>query len=246
MSEPLTRQQFNAAVADATAAVVNVYREVEAMFRELALALGDGDPSFGQVVKRLVPAPGRKHPDARHLRNYVANVFAPVIAQPEDDDDDEEGEGEDEEGEEEAPKTKKAILIPVDSGIVLTRAHVYDRNVAGFEPHLLVAVLTRCRVDMPTEPGAKVKVPRSRFKSILSALGRHTDPPGKPFPTGVPVHLEGQAKSKPKSKLIFDLPYAPVRYPLFDLTPEVVRGVAAKTRELWRAATAGGGAVTPA
>lgn len=237
MTDTLTQDQFRTAVADATAAVLNVYREVDAMFRELAAALADGEPSFSMLVKRLVPGSGRKNPDARYLRNYVAAVFAPVNSVPEDE---EEEDGEDEEEEEEdAPKTKqkRAILVPVGSGIVLARAAIYDRSVPNFEPHLMMAVLTNCRVDVPTEPNAQVRVPRSRFKTIQSALGRHRASPGQPFPTGVPVQLEGQPKNKPKHRLVFDLPHPVRRYPLFELKPDKVIEVAHATQEAWRTAT---------
>lgn len=234
----LTQEQFRIAVADAAAAVINVYREVDAMFRELGVALGEGDPGFKTLVKRLVPGANRKNPDARYLRNYVAWVFAPIAAEQEEDEDDEEGEGEDEE-EEDAPKQKRAILLPVGSGIVLARAAIYDRGAtvgAAFEPHLMIAVLKNCRVDVPTDPGAEVRVPRSRFKTILSALGRHTEPPGKPFLTGVPVQLEGQGKGKAKYRLVFDLPHAARRYPLFDVTPGKIAELAGATRAIWTGA----------
>ncbi len=68
MTESLTREQFRTAVADAVSGVLNVYREVDAMFRDLTIALSDAEPRFVPLIKRMVPGAGSKNPDARYLR----------------------------------------------------------------------------------------------------------------------------------------------------------------------------------
>jgi hypothetical protein len=213
--------------------VLNVYREVDAMLRELAAALADEEPRFVPLVKGLVPG-ATKNPDARHLRNYHAYFFVPAsTAEPEDEDDEEE---EDEE-EDETPKQKRSLTIEVGSGLVVARVAIYDRSLPKFEPNLRVGVLTKCRVDTALPAGAQLKVPRGRFRRIVRAVDANQGGPGKPLRTNTVVQVVGQPKMKPK--LVFDVPDGLREYPLFDVTPERIVEIAASIRETWRASTTG-------
>jgi hypothetical protein len=255
MAENLTREQFRIALADAVVGVLNVYREVDAMVRELGTVLGDGSPRFAPIVKRLVPGVGRKNPDARYLREYIAAVYAPVDAMEEEDpdeDDEEDGEGDEEEGEGEggsdeeegavARSAKQPLTIKAGSGIIVARATIYDRATydratPAFEPNLVVAALTRCRIDVDVAPGTPFKVARWRFKRILRALDRHRWVAGKPLDTNVPAQIVGGPKTK--HKLTFDLPNPLKPLPLFEVTPEQLRAIAAIVRKEWSAASSG-------
>jgi len=242
MAESLTRDQFRIALADAVTGVLNVYREVDALLRELGAALGDGTPRFVPLVGRLVPGVGRKNPDARYLREYVAAVYAPIDAmeeneaEEEDEEDEEENEGDEEEGETARP-AKQPLTIKAGSGILIARATIYDRASPGFEPNLIVAALTRCRIDVEVSPGTPLKVSRWRFKRILRALERHRWAAGKPLDTKVPAQIVGGPKSK--HKLIFDLPSPLKPQPLFEVTPAKLREIAESACKEWSAISIG-------
>jgi hypothetical protein len=239
MAQPLTREQFRTAVADAVNGVLNVYREVDAILRELgaALAAADDELRFVPLVKRLVPAAGSKSPDARYLRNYHAAIFSPVdVSEDEDDEEEDEEDGDEDEGDA-AAQPKRPLTIETGSGIVVARAAIYDRGTTGFEPNLVVGALMRCRVDADVALGTQLKVSRSRFRKLLRAIDGHRGAIGKPIHTGVPANVVGQPKHK--LKLIFDLPKPLQVYPLFEVTPDKIQGIARKVREDWIAATTG-------
>lgn len=237
MTEALTREQFRVAVADAVAGVINVYREVDTMLRELAGALAKGEPAFS-LAKRVVPGAHRKNPDARYLRDYVSNFYVPLDADDDDEDPDEEEEGEGEEEEEDESRKKKVLMLKAGGGIVIATAAVYDRNASAFEPTLLVGALTRCRTEPDAPPGAVFRVPRPRLKNIVRAASAFGGGTGK-FQTGAVVTIEGQAKSKAKHKLVFDVPQALQRYPLFDVTPALIETIAQGVRSAWASVPAG-------
>jgi hypothetical protein len=112
MTEALNRDQFRVAVADAVSGVLNVYREVDTMLRDLTNALNEDEPRLVPLVRRLVPGAGSKNPDARYLRNYIASVFVPADAAEDDlddEDEDEEGEEVDDEDDESASGPKRML-----------------------------------------------------------------------------------------------------------------------------------------
>ena len=65
LPESSQRKQFNVAVANAITGVLNVYREVDAMFRELTAALAAAEPRLVPFTGRkpLVPGAGSKNPE---------------------------------------------------------------------------------------------------------------------------------------------------------------------------------------
>ena len=75
MTQDLDAKQFQQAVADAIKGVLNVYREADALLRELQNAL---EGAFVPLVKRLVPRNRRQNPDSQYLPNYLATVFVPA------------------------------------------------------------------------------------------------------------------------------------------------------------------------
>lgn len=232
MAEPLTKEQFRTAIAQAVDGVLNVYHEVDAMLRELAMALAADDPRFKTLVKRLVPGAG-KNPDARFLRDYHASVFCPVDADEEEEDDeedDEDGEDEDEGG---AKKAKKALTVPAGSGIVLVKATVYDRSTTAFEPNILVASLTNWRVSGDLVQGTQLRIARGRFRRLLRIVDAHRWTVGKvnALKTQIPVQPVGLPKGK--HTLLCDLGTQPERIPLFDVTPATVQAIAGKVRAAW-------------
>ena len=169
----------------------------------------------------------------------------PVDAADDDEepDDEEEGESEEEE-EEEEPRKNKVLTLKSGGGIVIATAAVYDRNASAFEPTLLVGALTRCRTEPDAPPGAVFKVPRPRLKQIVRAVNVFGGGTGK-FQTGAVVNIEGQSKGKGKGKgkakhkLVFDVPQALQRYPLFDVTPKLMATITQGVRSAWTSATAG-------
>ena len=236
MAEPLTREQFRTAVADAVNGLLNVYREVDAMLRELGTILSEAEPRFVQLGKKLVPASGSKNFDARYLRNYHAAIFAPADTSEEEeeveDEDEEEDENDEGDGEVEK-KPKRPLTIATGSGIIVAQATIYDRARQGFEPNLVVRALMRCRADSQLVNGTRLKVSRYRFRKILRAMNNHLGAPGKPLHTGVSVQVSGQPKTK--YKLIFDV-LSPVQsIPLFEITPEKLQEIASKARQDWLA-----------
>lgn len=223
MTEPLTRDQFRIAVADAVTGVLNLYREVDAMLRELAAALGEGDPRFVPLVKRLVPGAGSKNPDARYLRNYHASVFALADA------DEEEDEEEDAEDEEDADTTpRRAVTIPAGDGIVLARASIYERSVTGFEPNLAITVLANTRIPAAVPDGTALKVIPVALKKVVRALDNQ--PSGKHLKTVANASVAGPHKGK--HRLSFDVAER-LRYPLFDVTPDKIVEIANEVRVAW-------------
>jgi hypothetical protein len=221
MAEPLTREQFQLALAEAVTGVLNVYREIDAMFRELSAALGEGEPRLTPLVRKLVPPAGNKNPDARYLRNYHAWVFAPANEMEEEEEDDDEEEGDEEEGE--GKKPKRTLAIKIGTGLVIARATVFDRGVSSFEPNFVVGTLLRCRVDSDVEPGTELKIGRGRFRKVLRAIDSHRGGAAKPVQTNVPVSIGNQ---KNKHKLVFDMPNLWYREPLFDITPTRIHEMA--------------------
>jgi hypothetical protein len=240
MTEPLTREQFRAAVADAVSGVLNVYREVDAMFRDLTIALNDAEARFVPLIKRMVPGAGSKNPDARYLRNYQAAIFAPADATEDDDEDDDEEDEDVEDGEDEdveTPKTaKRALTLKVGSALLVARAAIYDRSRPTFEPALTVGVLARCRVDSNTPAGTVLKTKAGRFKRIFRAIDAHRGAAGKPLLTAVTAQIVGPSKSK-NSKLTFDTPTPMRAYPLFEITADNIRNVVEAVRSDWAIAT---------
>jgi len=237
----LTREEFRAAVADAVNGLLNVYREVDAMLREFGTALASDEPRFKMLGKKLVPTASSRNPDARYLRAYHAAVFTPSDASEEDEEDEED----DEEGEEEddgvTQKTKNVLTIETGSGILLARAAIHDRSTTGFEPNLVVAALTRCRVAPDVPSGTLLKVSRSRLRKIVRAMDAFRWFSGKSvntLDTRVPVQIVGPHKNK--HMLFFDVPKEPERHPLFNVTPDTIQAIAHRVRESWSASISGG------
>lgn len=226
MTEPLTREQFNVAVADAITGVLNVYREVDAMFRELTAALAAAEPRLVPFTGRkpLVPGAGSKNPDGYYLKSYRAWIYAPAAALEEDEgeEDDESGEDDDEEGETEK---KGPLAFAEGTGLVAVRATVFDRGVSGFEPNLVVGTLLRCRVDPVVPAGTELKIRRGHFKRVLRDIDKASG--AKTVKTAVPVTV-GNVKNK--HKLVFDVPGPWNRIPLFDVNPAMVQDIATTVR----------------
>lgn len=240
MTEPLNREQFRIAVADAVGGVLNVYREVDAMFREITAALSEGAPQFVPLIKRMVPGSSSKNPDARYLRNYQASIFVPADAADEDDEDDEEedDEGEDADDDDGEPprKEKRVLTFKVGSAMLVARAAIYDRSRPAFEPNLMIGALSNCRMDTNLSPGTPLKSKPGRFKRIFRAIDASRGGSGKPLQTVVTAQVVGQPKNK-NSKLIFDVPATMRIYPLFDVKSETVQDIVAAARKDWAMAT---------
>ena len=224
MTDQLTREQFKAARSDAITGVLNVYREVDVMFRELAAALAGSDPRMTALVKKLVPPAGSKNPDARYLRNYHAWIFAPAGEIDEDDDDEDDEEGEEEEVE--GKKPKRTLSIMSGTSLVVVRATVFDRSVMNFEPNFVVGTLTNCRTETALLADAEIKIGRGRFRRVLRAIDNHRGGT-KPIHTEVPVTIGSQ---KNKQKLVCDMPGGWKRHALFDITPAAIQEIAASIR----------------
>ncbi len=230
MAEAMTREQFRTAVADAVNGVLNVYREVDGMLRELGTALADEEPRFVPLVKRLFPSVSRKNPDARWLRSYQASVFAPAdVATEAEEDDEEEDEEEDDDLDTDATS---ALTLRIGSGLVLARANIYDRNKAGFEPTLAISTLLRCRLDASLPTGTQLKISRARIKKLFRALDAHEGTGA--MHTNVWAHPVGQPKAR--HKMIFDVPLGTTT-PLFDVSPASLLELAARVRSDWNSAT---------
>lgn len=227
MAELLTREQFNTAVADAIAGILNVYREVDAMFRELTAVLAATEPRLAPLTgkKALVPSAGGKNPDSYHLRNYHARFYAPMSEIDEDEGEDSDYDSEDGEDEEAEPKKKNPLTFAEGTSLVAVRAMVFDRGVSNFEPHLAVGTLLRCRVDPVVPAGTELKVKRNLFKRVLRELDKVGS--ATTVKTTVPVTV---GKVKNKHMLVFDTPGPWTRYALFDITPATVQDIAAAIR----------------
>src|SRR3569623_1030105 len=157
----LTRDEINKAVADAVAGVLNVYREVDAMFRELTAALAAAEPRLVPFTGRkpLVPGAGTKNPDGYYLKGYRAWIYAPAAGL-----EDDEGEEDDENGENDEDEEDKGPLACVEgTNLVAVRATIFDRGVSNFEPNLVVSTLLRCRADPSVPAGTEHKNKRGKF-----------------------------------------------------------------------------------
>lgn len=219
MTEQLTREQFKVAVSDAVTGILNVYREVDTMFRELTATLDASEPRVAPFTGRkpLVPGASGKNPDSYYLRNYRAWIYSPATEIEDDEGEEEEEEVEDDEDENESTK-KGPLTLAEGTGLVAVRATIFDRAVSNFEPNLVVGTLLRCRVDPVVPAGTELKIKRGLFKKVL----REIDKVGaaKTVKTSIPVTV-GSVKNK--HKLVFDMPGPWTRYPLFDITPATVQ-----------------------
>lgn len=232
MADPLSREDFRTAIAQAVDGVLNVYHEVDAMMRELTMALAAEEPRFGTLVKKLVRGAGRKSPDARFLRDYHASVFSPAdSAEDEDEEEKDEEEEDDEEGG--AKKARKPLTVPAGSGVVIARAAIYDRSSTTFEPTLTVASLRNWQTSTDIAPGTPLRIRRGDFRRLMRDIDRHRWAAGRTntLKTTIPVHLTATAKGKPT--LVCELASAPERIPLFDITPATVLEIAGKVRATW-------------
>jgi hypothetical protein len=233
MAEPLNREQFRTALAQAIDGVLNVYSEVDAMLRELAMALAADEPRFKALVKRLVPGAG-KNPDTRFLRDYHASAFSPADAEDEDDEEDDEDEESEDDEDGASKKLRKALTVPAGSGIVLARAAIYDRGATTFEPNLLIASLQNWRVAGDIAPGTPIRITRTRIKRLLRIVDSHRWGAGKAISalkTQIPVQPLGFPKGK--HTLLCDITSLPERLPLFDVTPAAIQGIASRVRATW-------------
>lgn len=226
MTEPLTREQFKVAVADAITGVLNVYREVDAMFRELNAALAAAEPRLVPFTGRkpLVPGAGTKNPDGYYLKSYRAWIYAPAAALEEDEGDEDDETSEDDDEEEET-ESKGPLAFTEGTGLVAVRAAIFDRGVSGFEPNLVVGTLLRCRVDPVVPAGTELKIRRGHFKRVLRDIDRASG--AKTVKTTVPVTV-GNVKNK--HKLVFDVPGPWNRFALFDINPSMVQDIANTVR----------------
>jgi hypothetical protein len=238
LADPLSREQFRTAVAQAIDGVLNVYHEVDAMLRELAMALGTDQPRFSTLVKRLVSGAG-KNPDARFLRDYHAWVFSPADSLEEEDEEDEEEDAEDD-GEGGERTARKPMTVLAGSGVVIARAAVYDRSTTTFEPTLTIASLKNWQASADVPGGTPLRIRRGNFRRLMRDVDRHRWSAGKvnTLKTTVPVHLTGTVKGKPT--LVCELARTPERIPLFDITPAMVREIACKVRATWGTSATGG------
>lgn len=231
MADPLSREQFRIAVAQAIDGVLNVYHEVDAMLRELAIALGADEPRFTTLIKRLVPGAG-KNPDARFLRDYHAFVFSPANSA---DEEDEEEEDEDTEDDDDGgtKKAKKPLTVPSGSGVVIARAAIYNRSTTTFEPMLTIACLRNWQTSTELPPGTPLRIRRGNFRRLMRDVDRHRWAAGKvnTLKTTVPVHIPGMGKGKPT--LVCELANVPDRIPLFDIRPATVQEIARNVRATW-------------
>ena len=226
MTEPLSREQFNVAVADAIIGVLNVYREVDAMFRELTAALAAGEPSLVPFTRRkpLVPGAGSKNPDGYYLKSYRAWIYAPAAALEEDEGEEDDESGEDDDEEDETEK-KGPLALAEGTGLVAVRATIFDRGISGFEPNLVVGTLLRCRVDPVVPASTELKIRRGHLKRVLRDIDKASG--AKTVKTTVPVTV-GNVKNK--HKLVFDVPGPWNRYPLFDINAAMVQDIATTVR----------------
>lgn len=237
MAEALTRDQFNAAVADAVTGLLNVYREVDAMARELRTALEASAPPLRSWLPGapLVPGAGRKNPDGKYLRGYRAWFFVPGAPDGDEDDEDAEEDADDEGGDaEDAVSTKKSsLLIPAGSNLAVVSATVFEAGRKDFVPNLAVAVMARCRAAADVPAGTDLKIRRSRLRQVLRAIDQHKGT--GTVSTGIPI-TAGTAKHK--HTLVFDLAAPWTRYPLFDVTSALIPEIAGKLHAQATAGTA--------
>lgn len=228
MAEELDAAQFQRAIADAIKGVLTVYREAEALLRELQGVLRNGSPAFVPLVERVAPGVRRAEPGTRYLRSYVASVLAPIgatdIEEDGEDEDDDEDLDDDEGGE---TKTAKQLTLRVGAGILIPRVEIYGSGRSDFVPSLTMTSLTRSWVVPELPVGTPLKVPRGRFRKILRLMDKSG---GKNIDARVSVHV----LNKPKEKHKIGFTMAPVqRYPLFDVTPDKLEAIAAEVRTHW-------------
>ena len=231
MSEAMTEVEFRHAVAVAIKGVLNVYREADALLRELAAALEATEPRFAVVAKRVVPGVSRKSPDARYLRCYLSAVLAPSNTDAEvigDAGDEEDEDGEEDEGEE---RPAKVVVVPTNGSLIVARVAIYDPDHAeGFEPNLRVTVLGNCRAATKgVAADAAFRVRRNLFRRIVRAADGASVGPVRPKGTAT---IEGPKKVR--TSLEFDLTTPPIVRSLFSIVPDEVPTLAAQIATAWR------------
>jgi hypothetical protein len=231
VSESMTELEFRQAVAAAVRGVLNVYREADALLRELAEAFAATEASFGVVAKRITPGVSRRSPDARYLRSYLATVLAPRTADAEvlgDAGDDDDEDGEEDEGEE---RPTKVVIVPTGGSLVVTRVAIYDPDQAeGFEPNLRVTVLSNCRAaSQDVAADAAFRVRRSLFRRIVRAADGASAESVQPKGTAT---LEGPKKQR--TALAFDVATPPIVKSLWSVAPDELPTLAAQVASAWR------------
>jgi hypothetical protein len=228
MSDELDAIQFQRAIGDAIKGVLAVYREADALLRELQGILRSGTPGFVTLADRIAPGARRGEPGTRYLRSFVASVLAPADATEVDDElEDEPDEDEDEDEDGEAAVAKKTLTLRVGTGLLIPRVEIFGSGSKDFVPSLMITSLIKSRVvpELPAE--TPLKVSRSRFRKIMRLIDKSD---GKTIEARVSVHVLN--KPKEKHKLGFTMAPA-LRYPLFDVTPDKLDAIADQTRKLW-------------
>lgn len=228
MADELDAVQFQRAIGDAIKGVLAVYREADALLRELQALLRGGAPRFVTLADRIAPGARRGEPGTRYLRSFVASVLAPADATEVDDDLEEDLEEEEEDEEDsETVVAKKTLTLRVGSGLLIPRVEIFGSGSKDFVPSLVITSLIRSNVVPDLPVATPLKVSRSRFRKIVRLIDKSD---GKTIDPRVAVHVLN--KPKEKHKLGFTMAPA-LRYPLFDVTPDKLETIADQTRKLW-------------
>lgn len=228
MADELDAVQFQRAIGDAIKGVLAVYREADALLRELQGVLRSGSPGFVTVADRIAPGARRGEPGTRYLRSFVASVLAPADATEVDDELEDDVDDEDEDDEDgETSVAKKTLTLRVGAGLLIPRVEIFGSGSKDFVPSLVITSLIRSRVvpELPTD--TPLKVSRSRFRKIVRLIDKSD---GKTIEPRVAVHVLN--KPKEKHKLGFTMASA-LRYPLFDVTPDKLDTIADAIRNQW-------------
>lgn len=227
----LDEKQFQRAVAEAIRGVLNVYREADALLRELRDGLRAGTPAFSPIADRVVPGP-RGDSDARYLRRYIATILSPSTAvaedEPEEDEPDEEDEDEDDAGDGKSKK-KKLLTLDVGASLLVARVSLYGPGGVEFVPKLTITSLRNVRLDGGPTSGP-LKMSRNRYRKLVRIIDTQEPGPGvfRPKLSTHPVNAP-----KDKRGLVFDVPAPPLTFPLFTLTPQRLEAVADEVRHSW-------------
>jgi hypothetical protein len=228
MTDELDATQFQRAISDAIKGVLAVYREADALLRELQGVLRSGSPGFVTLADRVAPGARRGEPGTRYLRSFVASVLAPAdAAEVEDELEDDVEDEEDEDEDNDAPAAKKTLTLRVGTGLLIPRVEIFGSGAKDFVPSLVITSLIRSRVLPELPVDTPLKVSRSRFRKIVRLIDKSD---GKTIEPRVSVHVLN--KPKEKHKLGFTMA-SPLCYPLFDVTPDKLEAIADQTRKVW-------------
>lgn len=224
----LDEKQFHRAVAEAIRGVLNVYREADALLRELRDGLRSGTPAFSPVVDRLVPGL-RGDADARYLRRYIATILTPLTASPDNEPDDDDDDDEDGDDDSDEVGKKKVSALDIGTALLIARVSLYGPGGVDFVPKLTLTTLRNVRIDGGPSSG-QLKMSNNRYKKLIRALDNQQPGIGtiKPKLTTHPL-----GKPKDKRGMVFDISAAPTSYSLYTITPQHLELIVTQVRNAW-------------